>query len=197
MGSLIKARTSGTSGPRKMIEIGDAAISARCEALRLHMERVGQAVACNFSADTTIKVITATEAVKHGGGNAQEWPGDETTTLLVTNYSPILKALRDYPDTWKTLKEIWFAHIFIQKHADRIEDMLNVPVRNYYGTTETGCIAIDGVPLDGVEIEMHDDVLHVRCGGVVQGLANADGWFRTGDTCRIENGRIVGVARAK
>ncbi|MFP5220057.1 MAG: o-succinylbenzoate--CoA ligase [Actinomycetes bacterium] len=76
-----------------------------------------------------------------------------------------------------------------------------VRVVRTYGMTETagGCV-YDGVPLDGVEV----DVGHrIRLRGPVLGeayrhgpLRDADGWFTTGDVGRWEGGRLVVLGRA-
>jgi len=86
-----------------------------------------------------------------------------------------------------------------------------VPVVTTYGMSETcgGCV-YDGVPLDGVRVEIRDDdeaqgriwisgpVLLSRYRGQLAGQAALrDGWFRTGDLGRLDSlGRLVVRGRA-
>ena len=67
-----------------------------------------------------------------------------------------------------------------------------------YGMTETGSgVVYDGLPLDGVELDIRDGIIHVRAPMVMRGYRNrpseidADGWLRTGDMGSIgADGRL-------
>lgn len=57
-----------------------------------------------------------------------------------------------------------------------------------YGMTETGSgVVYDGIPLDGVEIRIVDNVIHLRAPMLLRAYRDGtipfttDGWFRTGD----------------
>jgi len=86
----------------------------------------------------------------------------------------------------------------------RAEGVAVVPT---YGMSETagGCV-YDGVPLDGVRVEL-DDGGRIRLGGPtladgylgdpeLTAAAFADGWFRTGDLGRWRAGRLEVLGRA-
>jgi o-succinylbenzoate---CoA ligase len=82
-----------------------------------------------------------------------------------------------------------------------------VPVVTTYGMTETcgGCV-YDGVPLDGVRVEVGGEDGRIRIGGPVlfsryrgeqETSAHQDGWFVTGDLGRLDSaGRLVVRGRA-
>jgi O-succinylbenzoic acid--CoA ligase len=64
-----------------------------------------------------------------------------------------------------------------------------------YGMTETGSgVVYDGIPLDGVEIEIRDSVIHLRAPMLMRGYRDgtspidSEGWLRTGDIGSFENG---------
>ena len=82
-----------------------------------------------------------------------------------------------------------------------------VAVVTTYGMSETagGCV-YDGVPLDGVRVDL-DDGGRIRLGGPTladgylgdpaqTAAAFADGWFRTGDLGRWRDGRLEVLGRA-
>lgn len=66
-----------------------------------------------------------------------------------------------------------------------------------YGMTETGSgVVYDGVPLEGVEIDVRDGIIHLRCPMLLRTYRNAgspldnDGWFRTGDVGSFVDGHL-------
>lgn len=67
-----------------------------------------------------------------------------------------------------------------------------------YGMTETGSgVVYDGVPLDGVEVDVRDGIVFLRGPMLLRGwrdgsmAVDADGWLRTGDVGRWQDGRLV------
>jgi O-succinylbenzoic acid--CoA ligase len=78
-----------------------------------------------------------------------------------------------------------------------------VPVVTTYGMTETcgGCV-YDGVPLDGVRVEIRDERIWIAGPVLFSGYlggdgALGDGWFRTGDLGRLDaSGRLTVRGRA-
>jgi O-succinylbenzoic acid--CoA ligase len=66
-----------------------------------------------------------------------------------------------------------------------------------YGMTETGSgVVYDGVPLEGVEIDVRDGIVHVRGPMLLRTYRgapspiDANGWFRTGDVGSFADGRL-------
>ena len=84
------------------------------------------------------------------------------------------------------------------------EDLLGLDVaRDVYATAETGPIAIDGLPLAGVEVAERDGTVWVRSPLLADGYhddpdrtaaAFRDGWFDTGDRGRVDPGGSLVVA---
>ncbi len=67
-----------------------------------------------------------------------------------------------------------------------------------YGMTETGSgVVYDGVPLEDVQIEIRDSIIHIKAPMLMRAYRNAnspftnDGWFRTGDIGSMNNGRLT------
>lgn len=71
-----------------------------------------------------------------------------------------------------------------------------------YGMTETGSgVFYNRIPLDGVEVDVRDNVIHLRAPMLMRGYRNSvapidsDGWFRTGDLGSFDNGLITVFGR--
>lgn len=69
-----------------------------------------------------------------------------------------------------------------------------------YGMTETGSgVVYDGLPLEGVEILIRDNVVHLRCPMLMRGYRDgtspidSEGWFRTGDIGRLSADGLLTV----
>lgn len=67
-----------------------------------------------------------------------------------------------------------------------------------YGMTETGSgVVYDGIPLDGVEIRIVDDVIELRAPMLLRSYRDGtqpftkDGWFRTGDIGSFDGTRLI------
>ncbi len=80
----------------------------------------------------------------------------------------------------------------------------SINVIETYGSTETcgGCI-YDGVPLNGVEVQLSDNSLLIRGKTLAHSYLNRDlqlldesGWYRSSDLARLENGKIIIAGRA-
>jgi O-succinylbenzoic acid--CoA ligase len=66
-----------------------------------------------------------------------------------------------------------------------------------YGMTETGSgVVYDGIPLEDVQIEIRDSIIHIKAPMLMRTYRNgespftSDGWFRTGDIGKMNNGRL-------
>ena len=75
-----------------------------------------------------------------------------------------------------------------------------VRVVTTYGMSETagGCV-YDGVPLDGVEVRLVDERIELAGPTLALGYRGSrftDGWFRTGDLGRLDDGRVEILGRA-
>ncbi len=67
-----------------------------------------------------------------------------------------------------------------------------------YGLTETGSgVVYDGIPLDGVDIEIRDSIVHLRAPMLLRAYRDGTvpidngGWFRTGDVGDFVDGRLT------
>ena len=67
-----------------------------------------------------------------------------------------------------------------------------------YGMTETGSgVVYDGIPLDGVEIEVREGMIWLRCPMLMRAYRDgtqpfdAGGWYRTGDLGSFSNGVLT------
>jgi O-succinylbenzoic acid--CoA ligase len=63
--------------------------------------------------------------------------------------------------------------------------------------TETGSgVVYDGIPLEDVQIEIRDSIIHIKAPMLMRAYRNgdspftSDGWFRTGDIGTMNNGRL-------
>lgn len=66
-----------------------------------------------------------------------------------------------------------------------------------YGMTETGSgVVYDGIPLEDVQIEIRDSIIHIKAPMLMRAYRNGnspfttDGWFRTGDIGTMKDGRL-------
>ena len=66
-----------------------------------------------------------------------------------------------------------------------------------YGMTETGSgVVYDGLPLDDVQIDIRDSIIHIKAPMLMRAYRNADspftsdGWFCTGDIGSMKNGHL-------
>jgi O-succinylbenzoic acid--CoA ligase len=69
-----------------------------------------------------------------------------------------------------------------------------LPILETYGLTEAAStVAIDGAPLEGVEVDVLEGRIHVRGSTLFRGYVGErphEGWFDTGDLGRIEGRRL-------
>lgn len=82
--------------------------------------------------------------------------------------------------------------------GDRTPDGLPANVIATYGLTETGGgVVYDGLPLEGVEVDVREERIHVRGPMLAdtyrdgKPVVDADGWLDTGDIGRWIDGRLI------
>lgn len=79
----------------------------------------------------------------------------------------------------------------LTNHDRQAAENAGIRVITTYGMTETcgGCI-YDGTPLNGVEFKVVENTIFIR-GNTLADVPLIEGWFKTSDFGRIENGKLV------
>jgi len=221
-GTAVVVRTSGSTGASKGVELSAAALrhSARASLDRLGAGPGERWLCClpvTHVAGLQVLVrslVSGTEPVLAERADAETVAGSGCThvSLVPTQLHRLLEVLGSGP-----AKPLAGYSSVLLGGAPAPASLLDaaraagVPVVTTYGMSETcgGCV-YDGVPLDGVRVEIRDDdeaqgriwisgpVLFSRYRGRLAGQAALhDGWFRTGDLGRLDSpGRLVVRGRA-
>jgi O-succinylbenzoic acid--CoA ligase len=199
-GDALVVATSGTDGDPKAVVLTHAAVAASSQATseRLGIDpAVDRWLAClplahvGGLAVVTRALYTGTPLTVHDGFDAGAVDAAVEEGCTRTSLVPTALARID-PARWRT--------ILVGGQAPPPDRPANVLAT--YGMTETGSgIAYEGVPLDGVEVDVDDGQLLLRAPMLLRCYRDgtdprrADGWFPTGDLGEVVDGRIRVLGR--
>ena len=216
-GTAVIVATSGSTGAPKGVELSAAALrhSARASLDRVGA-RPGERWLCCLPVTHVAglqvlvrSLVSGTEPVLAGRADAETVAasGCAHVSLVPTQLQRLLEAGvdRSTPTPWLA----GFSSVLLGGAAApagllAAARAADVPVVATYGMTETcgGCV-YDGVPLDGVRVEIRDDGrIWIQGPVLFSGYrggpkAPGDGWFRTGDLGRLDaSGRLTVRGRA-
>lgn len=184
-GDAVVVTTSGSTGEPKAVVLTHTAV--RSSALAVH-ERLGVE-----HGDTWFACLPPS----HVGGLSVVLRSIVTGTRLITAPSFSEQAYRDAAHDGANLVSLVataLARVDPSLYRTIVLGGSRPPtdrpshVVTTYGMTETGSgVVYDGVPLRGVEVDIRDGVIHLRCPMQLDRYLNApspvdpDGWLRTGD----------------
>jgi len=221
-GTAVVVRTSGSTGASKGVELSAAALrhSARASLDRLGAGPGERWLCClpvTHVAGLQVLVrslVSGTEPVLAERADAETVAGSGCAhvSLVPTQLHRLLGVLGSGPaKPLAGYSSVLLGGALAPASLLDAARAAGVPVVTTYGMSETcgGCV-YDGVPLDGVRVEIRDDdeaqgriwisgpVLFSRYRGRLAGQAALrDGWFRTGDLGRMDApGRLVVRGRA-
>jgi o-succinylbenzoate---CoA ligase len=212
--------TSGSTGPPKGVELSAAALlhSARACLARVGA-RPGERWLCCLPAAyipgigvLVRSLVSGTDPVLADRADAETVAGSGCAhvSLVPTQLRRLLRDVDIETSAGASAPLAGFRSVLLggaAAPADLLEAAraARVPVVTTYGMTETcgGCV-YDGIPLDGVRVEIAAGEGRIWLGGPVLfsgyrggSRARGDGWFRTGDLGRVDSsGRLTVRGRA-
>ncbi len=199
-GDALVIATSGSTGDPKLVVLTHAAIeaSAHATSARLDVDPTRDRwLAClplshvGGLSVVTRSLVTRTPCTVHDTFDAAAVMHAAAEGCTRTSLVPTALARVD-PQAFRT--------VLVGGQAPPPDRPANVIAT--YGLTETGSgIAYDGVPLDGVEIRVLHDEIHVRGAMLLRSYRDGrdpkddDGWLPTGDAGSFEDGRLSVLGR--
>jgi o-succinylbenzoate---CoA ligase len=221
-GTAVVIATSGSTGAPKLVALSAAALRASATAtaarlggparwlLALPAEHVAgvQVVVRALLAGTPPVVQDLRGGFRPDGfaaATARLGPGPRCTSLVPTQLGRLLDAGGPALDALRGYAAVLVGGAALDPRTRQRALAAGVRVVTTYGMSETagGCV-YDGVPLDGVRVDLDADG-RIRLGGptLASGYvgrpddpAFAGGWFRTGDLGRWRGGRLEVLGRA-
>ena len=217
-GTAVIVSTSGSTGVPKGVELGAAALlhSARSSLARLGA-RPGERWLCCLPAAyipaigiLVRSLVSGTEPVLADRADAETVAasGCAHVSLVPTQLRRLLGRGIDMSTPLASFRSVLLGGAAAPADLLDAARAAGVGVVTTYGMTETcgGCV-YDGIPLDGVRVEIRDEAEDgsgriwlagpVLFSGYVPGRGPDDGWFRTGDLGHVDSsGRLVVRGRA-
>jgi O-succinylbenzoic acid--CoA ligase len=195
----LSVETSGSTGLPKRVLLSRAAMRASADATHARLGGPGQWVLTlppTYVAGLQVLFRSVRAGTSPVGDAAELTHARRYVSLVPTQLTRMLDRLRD-------LDAVLVGGAALDAGLRRRAEAAGVRVVATYGMSETcgGCV-YDGVPLDGVRVDV-DATGRVRIGGPVlfdgydgQPAATRDGWFVTEDLGRIHDGRLEVLGRA-
>jgi O-succinylbenzoic acid--CoA ligase len=217
-GTAVIVSTSGSTGVPKGVELSAAALlhSARASLARLGARPGERWLCCLPGAYIPAigilvrSLVSGTEPVLADRADAETIAasGCAHVSLVPTQLRRLLARDIDMSTPLASFRSVLLGGAAAPADLLDAARAAGVPVVTTYGMTETcgGCV-YDGIPLDGVRVEIRDQAEDgsgriwlagpVLFSEYVDGHRPDDGWFRTGDLGRIDSeGRLIVRGRA-
>lgn len=208
-GTALIIHTSGTTGSPKSVALSATALKASAEATAQRLGGHGQwvlALPLSFIAGAQVlvrSVLAGTQPVVLGEGpfDAEQFAqavdlltgGRKYSSLVPVQLARVVDACEKNPDIARSIQQLDAILIGGQALDSDLREraqQCGLTIVHTYGSSETtgGCV-YDGVPLDGVEVEVDSEDNTIAISGAVL----ADGYLgddqRTADVFQIRNGK--------
>lgn len=193
-GDALVVATSGSTGSPKGVVLTHAAVAASAEATSA---RLGVTTADHWLACLPLSHVGGLSVVTraiHTGTELTVLPGFDADRVAASNATLVSLV----PTALRRVDPTRFRTILLggtHQPEDRPANSVTT-----YGMTETGSgVVYDGCPLDGVEVEIVDGDVLLRCPMLLRCYRDgsdpkdADGWFATGDSGNVDGDGLLHV----